>query len=366
MSISKQITQMVILPWSKERANAWYAEQGWRCGFNYLPRTAVNWTDIWQAQTFDAKTIHQELKWAQDIGYNTLRINLPFIVWQDDRDGLISRIDQFLAIAAENAIKVMLTLFDDCGFSGDEPYLGQQKAPIAGQHNSQAAASPGRQKVINTDFWLELERYTTDIISSFRDDTRILLWDLYNEPGNCGIFVGLEETQFDKILEIHALELMKLSFTWARQVNPSQPLTVGAWHLPLEDQTTDLFFNHPIDIAAIELSDVISFHAYAATPKVLQIIKVLQKHQRPVLCTEWLARHIGSTITEQLPVFNALNVACYQWGFVKGKTQTHLPWPVIMKRQNYAHLWFHDVLDEHGIPFNQEEIELVKKLTKLK
>lgn len=127
--------------WSREQAQTWYEQKGWLCGFNYLPSTAVNWTDIWQEETFDAVTIERELGWAAAAGYNTLRINLPFIVWEHDRDGLIARIDHFLAIAAGHGFSTMLTLMDDCGFSGDEPYLGPQKSPVPGKHNSQAAAS---------------------------------------------------------------------------------------------------------------------------------------------------------------------------------------------------------------------------------
>ncbi len=83
--------------WTKQQAQAWYQQQGWLCGFNYLPSTAVNWTDIWQKETFDAATIDRELGWAADAGYNSLRINLPFIVWENDRDGLIARIHHFFA-----------------------------------------------------------------------------------------------------------------------------------------------------------------------------------------------------------------------------------------------------------------------------
>jgi endo-1,4-beta-mannosidase len=192
--------------WSREQAAAWSEQQGWICGFNYLPRTAVNWTELWQRETFDAPVIDQELGWAQEAGYNQLRINLPFIVWQADRDGLLARIDQFLSIARRHDIRVMLTLMDDCGFSGDEPFLGPQKAPEPGKHNSQAAASPGRDVICNRDMWPEVERYVRDIIRHFRTDDRIAIWDLYNEPGNRGTFAtGLEETMYDEKLEGFAL-----------------------------------------------------------------------------------------------------------------------------------------------------------------
>ncbi|MDU2940254.1 MAG: 1,4-beta-xylanase [Enterobacteriaceae bacterium] len=354
--------------WSKEQANRWYQQQGWMCGFNYLPRTAVNWTDIWQAETFDAPTIDQELGWAQDVGYNTLRINLPFIVWQHDRDGLISRIDAFLTIAAKHGFRTMLTLMDDCGFSGDEPYLGPQKAPVPGKHNSQAAASPGRDKVCDYAVWPEIERYVRDIIRTFREDARIVVWDLYNEPGNRGTFAsGTEEVLYDEKLERFALELMTKTFQWARDEDPVQPLTVSAWHLPLDpNQPDEEIYQHPVDRAALELSDVISFHAYVGTEKMVRAIRHVEQFGRPLFCTEWLARHVGSTFEAQLPLMHGCNVVPYQWGLVRGKTQTFMPWPVVLKEQgDYAHLWFHDVFDENGLPFRKAELELVSQLARV-
>lgn len=353
--------------WTKAQAQAWYQQQGWLCGFNYLPSTAVNWTDIWQRETFDAATIDRELGWAAKAGYNSLRINLPFIVWEHDRDGLLARIDHFLRIADSHGFRTMLTLLDDCGFSGDEPYLGPQKAPVPGKHNSQAAASPGRDKVCDRDCWPQIEAYVRDIVRSFRTDSRVLLWDLYNEPGNRGIFAtGTEEILYDEKLEVFAGELMCALFSWVREEDPAQPLTVGAWHLPPETEG-EAFYQHPLDSAALALSDVISFHAYTNTARMVAIIHSLQRLERPLFCTEWLARHVGSTIEEQLPLMYAAGVAPYQWGLVRGKTQTWLPWPVVMtSTPDYCRLWFHDVFEENGLPFSQAEMALVQKLSRIK
>ena len=99
----------------------------------------------------------------------------------------------------------------------------------------------------------------------------------------------------------------------------------------------------------------------------MQALRFWQKFNRPVLCTEWLARHVGSVFEEQLPLFSAFNAGCYHWGLVRGKTQTTLPWPSVRKgNQDYAHLWFHDVLDEYGIPFRRAEMDLVRRLTRMK
>ena len=350
--------------WTKKRINEWYKKQPWLCGFNYLPRTAVNWTDIWQKETFDIKIIEQELKWAADYAYNTLRINLPFIVWEDDLKGLLERIDKFLEISSKNKISVMLCPMDDCGFSGDHPYLGNQKEPKPLVHNSQAAASPGRNIVIDKSRWSDIEEYIKDIIYTFKDDERILIWDLYNEPGNRGIFC---KDGTDEILEERSLELMKLAFKWAREINPSQPLSVCLWKLEAHrDLNREIkFFDNEMDQVALELSDVITFHAYCNEHIMKRIITFLEKCNRPALCTEWLARHIDSDFETILPLFKKNNIGCYQWGFVDGKTQTKYPWPVVRQNNpdNWDKIWFHDVLNPDGSPHNQKEMDLLKKLT---
>ncbi|UTJ45653.1 1,4-beta-xylanase [Atlantibacter subterranea] len=345
--------------WSGEKARAWYQQHPWGCGFNYLPRTAVNWTEMWQSDTFDLTTIEQELGWAREYGYNQLRTNLPHIIWLNDRNGLIYRIDRFLRVADRCGMRVVLTLLDDCAFSGDEPFAGPQKPPVRGLHNSQAAGSPGRDRVVDPACWSDIERYISDIVGHFAADTRILLWDLYNEPGNRGIFCpDGEYRQYDAKLEIYALTLMSHAFGWARAQNPSQPLTVGAWHI----EPGSAPFSHPVDRVALHLSDVVSYHAYVDTPTQLEILTALLAFNRPVLCTEWLARHVGSVLAEQLPLFKALRVGAFHWGLVQGKTQTWLPWPAIASRHGDDALWFHDVLTAQGQPYSRDEMERVRRL----
>lgn len=352
--------------WSEARAWQWQQEHGWLRGFNYLPRTAVNWTEMWQEDTFDASVIEQELDWAKGVGYNTLRTNLPFIVWVADRKGLHQRISKFLDICLKYDIKVMMTLMDDCGFSGDHPYLGKQKDPVPNLHNSQAAASPGRNVVMDQSLWGNVEAYIRDIIATYKQDSRIIIWDLYNEPTNDMIFTTGGEVPFSNEMEKYSHQLMERAFEWARAEQPTQPLTVGAWHAPNIFSRDLPIFEHPTDIRAMELSDIITFHAYLPLDLFHKAIQAVEKYDRPILCTEWLARHAESLMHEQLPVFKEKNIGCYQWGLVKGKTQTYLPWPEIqMSDPDYRNQWFHDLLDESGKPYDPNEIALIKSLTEL-
>jgi len=84
---------------------------------------------------------------------------------------------------------------------------------------------------------------------------------------------------------------------------------------------------HAIDQRAMELSDVITIHAYC-DPLCLQTTLMEVSHfGKPMLLTEWMARQVKSTYEQTLPTLKELKVGAYQWGLVRGKTQTHLPWP---------------------------------------
>lgn len=356
------------MQWSKEKAWQWYQEQGWLCGYNYLPQTAVNYTDFWQS--FDEQTIEQELKWAKQIGFNSVRVVLSYTLWSSDPAEMKRRLDKFLEISAQHGQSVMPCPLDDCGFSGDPPHLGPQSAPVPGVHNGRAVASPGRHVVMDKAQWPFIEKYVRDIIGTFAQDDRVLLWDLYNEPGNRMIFTKNGEYLFDDRLEGFSYQLMKQVFGWARDVAPVQPLTVAGWHLPpsWEDSEKNLH-THPIDLIAFELSDVISFHAYCQPKRMEQVLDNLGRYERPLFCTEWMARHAGSHIHDQLPIFADRTTACYQWGLVNGKTQTHIPWPAVLEMltsEDMKKVWFHDLLHPDGTPYNAQETTLISTLVKLK
>lgn len=327
-----------VSSWPVAKARAWQERQSWLCGFNYVPSTAVNSTDMWQRETFDLPAIERELAWAKAIGLNACRVFLQFLVWQSDRADVIERIHQFLDVAHGNGISTMFILFDDCAFAGKEPYLGPQDEPSLGVHNSGWTASPGHSRVVNREYWPCLRDYVRDILGYFAEDERVLCWDLYNEPGN-----NTKE---------ESLPLLCAAFEWAREVNPSQPLTSGVW-------SPDLLQHNEFVCAA---SDVISFHQYSTHQNLTAMIEQLRRFERPILCTEWMARQFESTFETHLPLFKEANVGCYCWGLVQGRTQTHFPWgsePGAAEPQ----LWFHDILHPDGRPYRQGDIEAIRRHT---
>ncbi len=331
--------------WSHDRAWEWYIGQPWLCGFNYVPSTACNTTEWWQAETFDPETIDRELGWAEGIGYNTTRAFVQFLVWKDDPEGLKERFDRFLEIAARHGIRVMPVLFDDCAFGEPlqtEPYLGKQREPIPGMILPSWTPSPGLSRVTDRSAWPDLEAYVKDMVGRFARDERIVAWDLYNEPGNSGMG--------DK-----SRPLVEAAFGWARAAKPTQPLTVSVWHGGLAE----------LNRLQLDESDIVSFHAYTDYAGMVRQIDQYEEHPRPVVCTEWMARVRGSRFDTELPLFKRRGVGCYAWGLVNGRTQAQFPWWNKPGGQVDPQLgWFHDIFYADGRPYRPSEIDAIRWYTR--
>ncbi len=127
--------------WTEKAANEWYAQQPWLVGSNYIPASAINELEMWQADTFDPQRIDKELGWAESIGLNTMRVFLHDLLWQQDPKGFQQRIETFLEIASKHHIKPLFVLFDSCW--DPDPRLGKQHEPRPGIHNSGWVQSPG-------------------------------------------------------------------------------------------------------------------------------------------------------------------------------------------------------------------------------
>jgi len=353
--------------WSAARAAAWQDTAGWIVGCNFIPSTAVNFLEMWRADSFDRDTIARELGWAADLGLNAVRTNLHFLVWQHDRDGLLARFAWVLHAAAARGLRVMPVLFDDCGFGGAEPVWGPQPDPVPGIHNSRAVASPGRAAVMDRARWPAFRAYVHDIVAAHRDDPRVLAWDLYNEPGNRMIFPATGGyAEHDAGLTPHSLALMDAAFGWARACTPVQPLTVAAWRTPKLGSGAPAF-DDPVDRRALALSDIVTFHAYCDLAHARRFVAQLARHGRPMLTTEWMARTIDSRIPDQLPFYRAQQVGAFNWGLVKGRTQTDQPWPRALEAlHGHVHapdLWFHDLLWPDGRVYDPAERAVLARLT---
>ena len=346
--------------WNQEKAKKWYEERDWLVGCNYLPSNAINQLEMFQLETFDEEINIRELSWAKDLGFNTVRVYLHDLLW-NQKESFTNTLNQFLDICHELEIRPMLVLFDDC--HRPYPKLGKQPKPVRGVHNSGWKQSPGMalvHEIYEDPTHSEiprLKRYVQEILSEFSDDERILMWDVYNEPGQFGIS--------DK-----AISLLELVWKWALEVRPSQPLTA----------CLDGSVGKDIIACNAENSDIITFHTYEAD-KLEETINRLGEYERPLICTEYMAREFGSTFEFSLPIFKSHNIGCYNWGLVAGKSQTHFGWSTILELKEKKEkgdfleegdqipepeVWFHDIFRTDGSPFNKEEVSFIKEMTSIK
>ena len=324
--------------WSIERAKAWGDQHPWFRGANFNPSTAINQLETWQEESFDPETIDRELGWAEDIGFNCMRVYLHHLAWQIDREGFKSRMDQYLGIADKHGIKTIFVFFDDCWNATYE--AGKQPDPKPGIHNSGWVRDPGDLIHQDPSLMDTLKVYVLDVMNSFSQDARIILWDLYNEPGNNG-------------LGNKSIPLLKNAFAWAREVGPSQPVSVGVWNKKLTD----------LNRLQLENSDIITYHNYADEVRHRAAIDSLKTLGRPMICTEYMARSRGSRFDNIMPMLKEEKIGAINWGLVAGKSNTMYAWDTPMPDGSEPEVWFHDIFRPDGTVYDQSEIDLIKELT---
>jgi hypothetical protein len=339
--------------WSEARAWEWQKKTGWLVGCNFLPSTAINQLEMFQKETFDLATIDRELGWAQSLGFNSLRVYLQDLLWQQDAAGFIQRLEQFLAVADKHGIGIVFVLFDSCW--DPFPRLGQQRSPTPHLHNSGWVQSPGAEVLQDPARQARLKDYVLGVVGHFRSDQRIHAWDVWNEPDNINRPAYVEKEPANKVDLV--LPLLKQAFAWARSANPSQPLTSGVWIGTWPDPNK----LSPTEQVQLSQSDVISFHNYNDLGSLKQAVANLQRYGRPMLCTEYMSRGNGSFFDPHLGFLKARGIGAFNWGLVDGKSQTIYPWDSWTKKYDgEPPLWFHDIFRRDGRPYRPEEAAYIK------
>jgi hypothetical protein len=342
-------------PWPVQQANDWHTSQPWLVGCNFIPSTAINQLEMWQADTWDPATIDRELGWAAGLGFTSVRVFLHDLAWQQDPKGFLKRMDHFLSLAHKHGIGVMVVLFD--GVWDPFPKPGPQRAPRPHIHNSGWVQSPGADILRDPARQDALKAYVQAVIGRFRKDRRVQVWDVFNEPDNP--VSQYRDVELKNKAEA-ALQLLQKTFAWARELRPSQPLTSGVWIGNWADPAKLT----PMERCQLEDSDVISFHCYGNLDEAKKCVQNLRRYQRPILCTEYMARPNGSRFDPILGYFQQESVAAYNWGFVNGKSQTIYPWDSWKKEyQAEPPVWFHDIFRADGSPYDPAEVAYIRAVT---
>jgi hypothetical protein len=340
--------------WDERRAFQYMQRFGEVKGCNYVPSDGSSILHL-----PNEELIRRELGWAHDVvGLNCVRVWIGLVEYQVDPEGVMKNFDNFLQVCDENQIKVLPVLsiqqMLDPDYTSGTPEANKPDADrplmnfLPSVHGGGRGGRPGRlnwtccepegsipPKTIAA--WAKVrpaaEQFVRTVLSRYAKDERIILWDLYNEAPKA------------------ARPLVELVFQWAREINPSQPLSV-CWQ------------GH-------DLSDVITFHSYGRPGfetanrnsmgwDFLTELDWARAWGRPMLCTEWLARPFGNTIEAILPFYERYHIGWFVWGLCAvGPAQYQFPWGWPMGSPP-PEKWFHCLLYPDGTPYSAEEILMIR------
>ena len=352
--------------WSREQACDWYNNRPWLRGCNFMSSIDANRVEQWQELDFEEhmKVADAELKLAADTGFNTIRLVMEIAVWDAEHDSYMKHLEHYLETAWKYGISSMIVFGNDCMPPKDENWkpvkTGVQTCDW-GYHGGRKYSQHGRFAQMGYHLLDEPEYehkfydMEAEIIDKYKDDPRVCIWDLYNEPGN---------SHRDSVTMPH----LKKYYETAWEIRPSQPLTSGAWR----DLTKGYGGLSEVEKYVLDNSDIISFHNYGDYLTNIKILRFLKTLGRPIICTEWLCRGLHNTVQEIYPLFYLEKVGCYNWGFVAGKYQTYEPWESIWA--DYAAggardfdftKWFHDLYRPSYRPYDPHEIDLIKEVNRL-
>lgn len=193
--------------WSVEKARKWAEKKTWYCGVNYIPANAINYTAMWDKTSFSPDVIDREMQLMKELGMNCARVVMQYAVYEDDPAYFLRTLDTFLGICDKYGVQVMPIFFDDCAFGvNTDPVVGQQPEPLKGWYAWAWSPSPGYSMVVDERTHGKLEKYVKEVMTRFKDDDRIFVWDLYNEPTN----TTMPERSWPLLRKVFALSLIHI------------------------------------------------------------------------------------------------------------------------------------------------------------
>ena len=346
--------------WSESKAKEWYDAQPWLVGSNYIPATAINELEMWQADTFDPATIDKELGWAESLGMTTMRVFLHDLAWQQDPSGYRARIDRFLAIAAKHHIRPLFVLFDSCW--DPDPRLGPQRAPTPGVHNSGWLQSPGAKALQDPKEYPRLRAYVMGVVGAFGRDPRVLAWDTWNEPDNTNTssYGAKEPAEQGEPRARAAAEGVRVGAGGRRRAAADLGRVEG--RLVGRRRSSRRW-----SASSSSQSDVISFHNYDSGPEFEKRIQWLAALPPP----DPLHGVHGARQREHVPGLaadreDATTSRPSTGGSSPARRRPILPWDSWQKPyvDREPAIWFHEIFKQDGTPYRQDEVDLIRSLTK--
>jgi hypothetical protein len=163
---------------------------------------------------YDPEIVDRELHTASVYGLNCVTAYLHYFVYLKKPKMFLNEIEDFLARANAEGIKVNFVFFDDCWNDPSPDILKPNyvyPAPLPGVHNSRWLRGPGRDALDHLAEQQEkLKAYVQDVVNAHKNDARVAFWQIYNEP---------------QAKTPHILELMKEAEEWVHETGTAIPET---------------------------------------------------------------------------------------------------------------------------------------------
>lgn len=297
----------------------------WMRGANYVPSYARNDVQLWLE--YDPAEIDRELGYAEKLKLNTVRVFLNVAVYEKQPEKLLADFENFLTLADKHGIKVMPVLFDSC--------FDPQEVDVNNYKGKNWIPSPGFPRLGEKD-WPAMEKFIAAFVGKYRNDKRIVLWDIMNEPESTKHWAKAEDK---KVI----VDFLRRALGRARVEHPIQPLGIG-W------ATTK-----SIPLAA-DLSDVLIIHNYPHLQDLgtdIRAVKDMGKTMnKPLIINEFLARP-KQRVENALPVIAKEKIGWCFWELMIGNTEFS------MERKPYLGVPFQGHIYPDGTCFLPSEIAAI-------
>ena len=228
---------------------------------------------------------------------NVVRVFLQVAVYEAAPHRFLENLENLLSLCAKHQLQLMPVLFDSC--------FDPQSVDLKDYHDKKWMPSPGFSRLGAQDR-PAMERYIHAVVGGHKDDRRIVLWDVMNEPESTAHYGDWERGGRATIDAF-----VRWSLRRVKEEKPTQPLTIG-------------WAGQNNNIASIDLVDVICIHHYCPSADIAKGIREAQHwgrlYGKPVILNEFIGRP-QQPFAGTLPIVAEQKIGWCFWELMIGRTQ---------------------------------------------
>ncbi len=233
-------------------------------GAVYVPAGAYNAPQMWK--NFSLAETRRDFSYAREIHLNALRIWASYEYWEMAPKRFQSSLDQLLGAANETGIRILISLFEQCGVPPTPENMWTTE-PL----KAFAITSPGLEiaSPAHKARWEKPRAFVEWFMNHYRNDRRLLAIEVMNEP----LPAGRNRAA--------TMPFAKSMFKTAKLMEGSVPLTIGSDSIQHAEQFI------PLGLDAIEFH--VNFPRTRAyfEQAIQHAMAVGRKCNLPVWLTEW-------------------------------------------------------------------------------